>query len=87
MQIRRTTQLNNAQALNLQTRQKTTATQTSTAAPMDQLDLSVEAQMLSQTSDIRQERVAHIKSQIASGVYETPEKIDAAVNRMLDEFA
>jgi len=87
MQIRRTTQLNNTQPLNFRAGKKTNASQTSTFAPMDQLDLSVEAQRLSQANDIRQERVAHIKSQIAQGVYETPEKIDAAVDRMLDEFA
>ena len=87
MQIRRTTQLNNTQPLSFRKQPKTSTAQASTAAPMDQLDLSVEAQMLSQTGNIRQERVAHLKSQIAAGVYETPEKIDAAVDRMLDEYA
>ncbi len=34
----------------------------------------------------RAERLARIRSEIASGVYETPEKLNAAVSRMLDEI-
>jgi negative regulator of flagellin synthesis FlgM len=36
---------------------------------------------------IRADRVAYVKSQIASGVYDTPEKIAATVERLLDEYA
>lgn len=57
--------------------------------PVDQLDFSVEAQMMmNQTSgDFRADRVADIRMQIASGRYETTEKIDYAVERLLDQFA
>jgi negative regulator of flagellin synthesis FlgM len=57
---------------------------------VDQLDLSREAQSLMQTgaaNEIRSDRVADIRAQIASGRYETAEKLSAAVNRMLDEMA
>ncbi len=37
--------------------------------------------------EIRIDRVAEIRRQIADGSYETPEKMDAALDRMLDQFA
>ncbi len=57
---------------------------------VDQLDISSEAKMLSQlkvAGEIRADRVADIRAQIETGVYETQEKLDVAVSRMLDEFA
>ena len=56
----------------------------------DQLDLSAEAQQLGQSqpaSGIRSEKVAALREAIASGRYETPEKMSAALDRMLDTFA
>ena len=55
----------------------------------DQLDISPEANYVSRTRDIpeiRADRVAEIRAQIASGAYETPEKIDIALERLLDEI-
>lgn len=55
----------------------------------DQLDLSDAAQMLDQLGDIpdiRHDRVAALRAQIASGTYETPEKLSLALERMLDEI-
>jgi negative regulator of flagellin synthesis FlgM len=37
--------------------------------------------------EIRYERVAEIRSQIAAGVYETPEKMEIAMDRLLDELS
>ena len=57
---------------------------------VDQLDLSPEAEFAAQVPDlpeIREDRVAAIRAQIASGTYETPEKLDLAVSRLLDEIA
>ncbi len=57
---------------------------------VDQLDISSEAKMLSQlkvVGDIRADRVADIRAQIESGVYETNEKLDVAVSRLLNELA
>ena len=87
MQIRRTTNIQSTNAVNLQTQHKVSATDAGSAAPVDQLDISAEAQMMSQTNEIRGDRVADIRAQIANGQYETPEKINTALDRMLDEFA
>lgn len=57
---------------------------------VDQLDISPEADFVAQARElpeIRSERVAAIKAQIQSGAYETPEKLDLALTRLLDEIA
>ena len=38
------------------------------------------------TSDIRFDRVAAIKAAIADGSYETPDKLDIALDRLLDRL-
>ena len=56
---------------------------------VDQLDISETAQALSKirdVPDIRHERVAQIRTQIAEGTYETADKLEAAVERLLDEI-
>ena len=88
MQIRPTNNVQTAQPCNLQTRNATE--KSSGAVPVDQLDISAEAQMLTKsqsTSGFRADRVADIRSEIAQGKYETAEKLDAAVARLLDEIA
>jgi negative regulator of flagellin synthesis FlgM len=57
---------------------------------IDQLDISPQADFVAQARDlpeIREDRVASIREQIKSGTYETPEKLDMALNRLLDEIA
>ena len=57
---------------------------------IDQLDISPEADFVAQARelpDIREDRVASIREQIKSGMYETPEKLDMALSRLLDEIA
>lgn len=57
--------------------------------PVDQLDLSREAQQLSQTRDttaVRQDLVNRVKQEIATGVYDTDEKFEIALDRLLDEI-
>ena len=87
MQIRRTTTVQNTNAVNLQTQNKTKSAQSGTQLPVDQLDISLEAQALQTQGNVRADRVATIRAEIANGKYETPEKINSAVERMLDEFA
>jgi negative regulator of flagellin synthesis FlgM len=55
----------------------------------DELQLSDTAQAASQLNDIpaiRQDRVDAIRAQIAQGTYETPEKLSAALDNLLDEI-
>lgn len=55
----------------------------------DQLDISREADMVSRVRelpDVRADKVARIKAQIASGTYETDEKLDIALSRLFDEI-
>jgi negative regulator of flagellin synthesis FlgM len=57
--------------------------------PIDQVDISPAAQMLERIStdpQVREARLAEIQAQIASGTYETPEKLQAAIVRMLSEM-
>ena len=56
---------------------------------VDQLDISPEADLASRISgmpEMRTDRVAEIRAQIASGAYETDAKLDAALDRLLDEI-
>lgn len=57
--------------------------------PLDQVDISAEADFASRVNDIpdiRTDRVADIRAEIEGGIYETDEKIDIAVGRLLDEI-
>ncbi len=62
------------------------------SGPVDQLDLSSSVSRAEGTSsiagggEIRIDRVADLRRQIASGSYDTPEKLDFALERMLDRF-
>jgi negative regulator of flagellin synthesis FlgM len=89
MQIRSTSNLQTSSAVNLQKQNSANATQNNNSVPVDSLEISAEAQLLSTSgaTEIRADRVADLRAQIASGDYETPEKLDAAVSRMFDEFA
>lgn len=89
MQIRPTSNIQTSSAVNLQTQNTTTAADSPSSVPVDQVEISAEAQLMSTAAsgDIRADRVADIRAQIASGQYESAEKLDAAVSRMFDEFA
>lgn len=69
------------------------SSQSTATNPVDQLDLSSNVNRLNATTqiagggEIRIDRVAEIRRQIAEGNYETPEKLDAALDRMLDQLA
>lgn len=64
-------------------------------SPVDKLDLSSAASATSRIEggnsvagggEIRLDRVADLRRQIADGSYETPEKMDTALDRMLDQL-
>ncbi len=63
---------------------------TGSLTPVDQLDLSAEAQGVleteSNTSDIRVDRVADLRRQIAEGNYDTEEKVSKALDNFLDQL-
>ena len=68
---------------------QTDAVASSQAASADEISISQEADMLSRIGDIpdiRQDRVDQIRAEIANGVYETEERLDVAVSRLLDEI-
>lgn len=55
----------------------------------DEVTISDAARLASQLSeipDVRQERVAALRAAIAEGSYETPGKLDQALERLLDEI-
>ena len=57
--------------------------------PRDQVEISPLGQMLdgiSRLPDIRHEKVEEIRRQIVSGSYETPAKMELALDRLLDEL-
>jgi negative regulator of flagellin synthesis FlgM len=59
------------------------------AGPLDKVDISPaaeEAVRAAEAAEIRQAHLATIRQQIAAGIYETPEKVDRAVERLLDEL-
>jgi flagellar biosynthesis anti-sigma factor FlgM len=74
-----------------------TSSAVTNSAQADQLELSAEAQQISETQaagaaspiggGIRSEKVAAIRQAIADGTYETPEKLSAALDQLLDTFA
>ena len=54
----------------------------------DQIDLTVDGVRAAENaSDIRVDRVAAIRTAIAEGTYETPEKLDLALERLLDRIS
>ena len=58
--------------------------------PRDHVEISPLGQMLdgiSRLPEIRHEKVEEIRRQIAAGTYETPEKLDVALDRLLDEMS
>ena len=56
---------------------------------VDSVDISPAAEaaiQAAESGEIRQGLVDRIRTQIAAGTYETPDKLDVAVQRLLDEI-
>jgi len=65
------------------------AGQTDSLPIKDELDISDAARLVDQShqvAEVRQDRVDDIRAKIAAGTYETREKLDVAVERLLDEI-
>ena len=85
MQIRPTSNIQTTSSINLQTQNTSAGAQSSGTIPVDQLEISAEAQMIGQSSaDVRTDRIAEIKAQIVSGQYETSAKMDVAMSRLFE---
>lgn len=92
MQIHGPTHLHGAQPLNAPHRVTASRApaETSYTAPTDTVEFSSEANLISQVHnlpEIRSDRVAQLRAEIAAGTYETEDKLDAALDRLLDEIA
>jgi negative regulator of flagellin synthesis FlgM len=92
MQIHGPSNVSGVQPINTQHRLHSAqpATPKPHMTPVDQLDISHEADMVSrarEVPDIRHDLVNRIKSEIEAGTYETEEKLDIAVGRLLDELS
>jgi flagellar biosynthesis anti-sigma factor FlgM len=92
MQIFGPTQVHGAQTINApHSVRPSSATQPAPASAniSDELQLSDSGQVASQLNDIapiRQDRVDAIRTAIAQGTYETPDKLSAALDGLLDEI-
>jgi negative regulator of flagellin synthesis FlgM len=56
----------------------------------DKLELSGVGQMLKtlkSSGDVRMDKVAQIKAQLESGTYESEAKLDAAIDKLMDDLA
>ena len=66
-----------------------TAANAPTAAPRDQVEISQLGLVLDgihSLPEIRHEKVEAIRQQIAAGTYETPEKLDKALDNLIGEL-
>jgi negative regulator of flagellin synthesis FlgM len=57
--------------------------------PVDRVEISPAAEAALQAAEsgaIRQDVVDRVRAEIAAGTYETPDKLDAALDRLLDEI-
>ena len=92
MQIYGTSQLHGAQSISGPHIQRAAGTESAArpAATTDQLDISEAGRIageFTETSGIRQDRVQALREAILNGTYETDDKLDMALDRMLDAIA
>jgi hypothetical protein len=52
----------------------------------DRVDLSPAARAIREDAQIRAELVVRVREEIVRGVYETPERLEGAIDAMLHEF-
>lgn len=57
--------------------------------PVDRVEISQIARLMSEVSlipEVRAEKIAQVRAQIEAGTYITPEKMDIAVGRLLEDL-
>jgi negative regulator of flagellin synthesis FlgM len=91
MQIQGTNQIHGPQGINApHFSPKTAATQsTGAAGKVDRVEISPAANAAVEASEggrVRTDLVNLIRGQIAAGTYDTPEKMDIAMERLLDQM-
>ncbi len=65
------------------------AQSTETTAIVDTVEISTAARlaaMAQELPDVRADLVSRVKAELAAGVYETPDKIEVAIERLLDDL-
>lgn len=73
-----------------QVRSAPPAQRSASAYPVDEIQISDQARLVEeagQLPDIRLDKVNELRAQIAAGTYETADKLDVALDRLLDEIA
>jgi len=66
------------------------SSQATNGSTTDQFEISPAAEAAIQAAEageVRADLVARVRSEIASGTYETADKLDGALNRLLDEIS
>jgi negative regulator of flagellin synthesis FlgM len=91
MQVFGPTHVHGAQPLSAPHASRVSPTSASDGASpiQDELNISDAAKAVDQVGqvpDMRMDRVQQIRTQIAQGTYETSDKLDVAVGRLLDEI-
>jgi negative regulator of flagellin synthesis FlgM len=91
MQVYGPTHLHGASPINSPHMARTNKTEgVSSSSPIqDEVQISDAALRMEQINSmpsVRQDRVNQIRQQIANGTYETPDKLDAALEHLLDEI-
>jgi negative regulator of flagellin synthesis FlgM len=91
MQIYGPSQLHGPQAISSPHTRSAPVGQTgSVTGTQDEVQISDTGRLVdlaNQAPAIREDRVSSIRAQIAAGTYETPDKLDTALSRFLDEVA
>lgn len=62
------------------------ASTTATTRAADRLELSGASHLLAKSNDIRADKVADLKAQIAGGTYDLDGKADAVADRLIDDL-
>ena len=92
MQIHGASQLHGVQGLQgpHSNRNNAPRSSSSVGGTGDQVDISAAADAAAAAAeggDVRTDLVARVRSEIADGTYETPDKLDTALSALLDDIA